>query len=344
MATPLNVIHTLKAQDFAVSDPLACVAAQHCARRMALALGFAGTASEEIALCVSELGTNLVKHAGSGTLVLRPLVANGRPGIEVESSDAGPGIEDVEKSFADGYSTSGSLGCGLGAVNRLMDEVDIHSLPGWGTHMICRRWIRYDRDPELARLWDAAVFTRPRRFGEENGDAFVIKRSSGDLLAGLIDGLGHGQQAQKAALAAQHYVQSHDAQPLEKIFQGVGRACKGTRGVVMALARFKPPTLLEFASIGNIEVRAWTGGERMSFILKRGFLGALEANVHVQDFCWKPEWVLVLHSDGLRTHWQWSDFPRIERESAREVALKLMRALATDYDDATVLAVRRKAE
>lgn len=342
MAAPLNVEQIVKSQEFVVSDTLAAGSAQQCARRMALALGFTGTASEQIALAVSELVSNLVKHAGTGTIALYPLFDESRIGIEVETSDNGPGISDVEQSFADGYSTSGSLGYGLGTVNRLMDEVDVYSTPGVGTRMTCRRWVRDEAsEAATARLWDVGVFTRPRGFAAENGDAFVVRRSNSELLVGLIDGLGHGPLAQKAALAAQQYVQSHEAQPLDKIFLGVGRACKATRGVVMALARFKSSGTLEFAALGNIEVRAWTGEQRLPFVFKRGFLGSIETNVHMQEFPWNSEWLLVMHSDGLRTHWQWSDFPGIETDSAQVAASRLMRTLAAENDDATVLVARR---
>jgi len=163
------------------------------------------------------------------------------------------------------------------------------------------------------------------------------------LLVGLIDGLGHGELAQRAALAAQQYVQTHYDQTLEKIFCGVGRACRATRGVVMTLARFASPDQLQLASIGNVEIRPWTASERIPLAVRRGILGTQESNVHVQTLKWNIEWVLVLHTDGLRTHWQWSDFPGIERESAHLVASKLMRKLATEQDDATILAVKRRS-
>src|SRR5262249_44552173 len=292
-----------------------------------------GATAEEITLAAAELASNLLKHASKGTLTLRPLILRERSGLEIETSDSGPGIEDVEKSFTDGYSTSGSLGYGLGTVNRLMDEVDIHSVPGSGTRILCRRWLRAEPGPSAARTWDIGVFTRARGLAIENGDAFVIQHWGEELLIGIIDGLGHGEFAQRAALAAQRYVQSHDRQPLDKIFSGAGRACRATRGVVMALARFTSLTHLQFASLGNIEVRAWTGAERLPFALKRGILGTLNLNIHVQEFAWQPDWLLVLHTDGLRTRWQWSDFPGIERQPAQLVASTLMRALATDHDD-----------
>lgn len=344
MATSLKAAGEVAPQEFLILDRVTCSAAHLSARRMASALGFAKTASEEVGLVAAELGSNVVKYAGAGTLILRRLSGEASAGIEIETSDHGPGISDVEKSFTDGYSTSGSLGYGLGTVNRLMDEVDIHSTPGSGTHIVCRRWIREDRNAGQPHLWDVGVCTRSRRQAPENGDAFVIKHRNGELLVGLIDGLGHGELAQKAAMAAQQYVQSHDGQPLHNIFMGVGRACRATRGVVMALARFKSPTLLQFASLGNIEVRARSETERIAFVQKRGFLGAQEVNVQLQEFAWKPQWLLVLHSDGLRTHWQWSDFPGLEHEPAQVVTSRLMRTLASENDDATVLVARGKTQ
>lgn len=342
MASPINAEH-LAPLELAVTDSLGCSAAQRSARLMAFSLGFPDSVAEEIVLAVAELASNLVKHAGSGMLTLRPVVTPPHGGIEIEATDRGPGIPDIEKSFADGYSTAGSLGYGLGSVNRLMDEVEISSTPGAGTRVSCRRWLHSQRLRETVNPWDAAVFTRALDHAPANGDAFIIRHSAEGLLTGVIDGLGHGEFAQRAALAAQQYVHSHCSQPLDKIFAGAARACRGTRGVVMALARFPSATQLQFASLGNIEVRAWCADTRINFALKRGILGVEDLNVHTQEFPWHPSWLLVLHTDGLRSRWQWSDFPAIEQQSAHQVASTLMRSLATDRDDATILAVRGRS-
>ncbi len=111
-------------------------AARRAARTMAAALGFAPTACEEIALAITELATNLVKHAGRGTLTLTPLADGGRLGVEMESRDEGPGIANVEQALGDRFSTAGTRGTGLGAVNRLMDELDITSRRGSGTRIV----------------------------------------------------------------------------------------------------------------------------------------------------------------------------------------------------------------
>ena len=325
--------------EFVIAEKTDCASAQQSARRMALAAGFPDESSEEIVIAVAELSTNLIKHAGRGVLTLRSL-AGDRNGIEIEAEDHGPGIADVEKCFADGYSTKGSLGYGLGTVNRLMDEIDIHSSPGPGTHVICRKWIPLASDPIGPRLWDVGVMTRSRGFAPENGDAFIVKRRDRQLLVGVIDGLGHGEMAQAAALAAQGYVQKHDDLSLDKIFLGAGRACRATRGVVMALARFSSSGRMSFASVGNVEARVCGSRERIAFVPRRGIVGLDEVRVSVQEIAWEPQSVLVLHTDGLRNQWQWDDFPGLGRESAKEIASRLMRELAVGNDDATVLVVK----
>ena len=108
----------------------------------------------------------------------------------------------------------------------------------------------------------------------------------------------------------------------------------------MALVRLTSPTQMEWASVGNVEVRAWSESVKVPFAVKRAILGMEQVNVHAQSLEWKPGWLLVLHTDGLRTHWQWGDFPGIEKEPAQVVAKKLMRELASGRDDATVLALK----
>jgi len=332
-------MQTAESTQIPVGQSFDCAMAEQTTRRITRELGFAGQPSEEIVLAVAELASNLVRHAGRGALTLRPLHSGDRVGIEVAAADHGPGMRDIEQAFEDGYTTAGGLGYGLGTVNRLMDEIEISSAAALGTRILCRRWVRPRPGPTILHAWQVGVATRPRRHAIANGDAFVIHEWDSNLLAGVIDGLGHGEPAQQAALAAQLYVQSHYDLPLDKLFCGVSRACRGTRGVVMALAHFESPTAVTLANLGNIEMRPWTGAERLSIIVQRGILGGHEDHWSVQQLRWNPGWTLVLHSDGLRTHWQWSDFPGLEREPPQVVANKLLSILAKEDDDATILAV-----
>jgi len=317
-------------------------AARRAAKGMVEALGFDPVAGEEVALAVIELATNLIKHAGGGQLILTPLQDGARVGLEVVSHDTGPGIPDIERALTDGFSTSGSRGMGLGAVNRLMDEFDLRSRFREGTRVVCRKWRRdYAASTERCPL-AFGVATRPRNFGAPNGDAFLLKRWDASILAGVIDGLGHGQFAHRAAQTARQYVETHFDQPLDQIFRGTGRACRATRGVVMALARFDwGQGRVSVASVGNIELRVFPSSGSMYFPVRRGVVGLNAPGALVTQQDWDPDAIMVMHSDGLRTHWSWREFPRLPGQSASVAAEELLRTLARANDDATVIVVKR---
>jgi anti-sigma regulatory factor (Ser/Thr protein kinase) len=319
--------------------------ARQAAKAMALAIGFEANVSEEITLVTSELATNLVKHAQDGQLILTPVDDAGRVGIQIKLYDRGPGIADVEEAIKDGFSTTTSLGYGLGTVNRLMDQFDITSKRGVnaGTTIICTRWLPLDEPLLSCCPLEFGVATRAYPTMPVNGDTFVIKRWGSSALVSVIDGLGHGQYAHRAAQAARQYIETHVDQPLEAIFRGVGRTCRATRGVVMALVRFDfsgDEIRFSFASVGNIETRVFGGATRPQFIVPRGVVGGNAPHPRVTDYRWSPGTVVVLHSDGVSHHWGLADFPDLLRESAATMAPRLLRALAKDHDDATIVVVR----
>jgi len=308
------------------------------ARELAGGLGFPREHAEEIAIVVRELGTNLLRHAGRGTLTFAGIEDDTRKGIRIESEDAGPGIIDFEQAMTDGYSTAGGLGLGLGTVNRMMDEVDIYSGPRDGLHLVCRRWIRTKAASVFSTPLAFGAATRARRSYEENGDTFIIKQWEGHALAGVIDGLGHGPLAQRAAQAARHYIEQHYDQPLPNLFRGVGRSCRATRGVVMALAHFDFTSgKLEVASVGNVEVRLVGSPERFSPIVRRGILGLNAPEAVCLEHPWSSTCLLVLHSDGVRAHWDWDEFRGLAAHPPTVIAERLLHALAKPDDDATVV-------
>jgi anti-sigma regulatory factor (Ser/Thr protein kinase)/serine/threonine protein phosphatase PrpC len=326
-----------------VKYPTDLSALRQLSKASAVAIGFSEREKEEITLAVSELASNLVRHAGGGTVILTPLSDNGRSGIQIESIDKGPGIPDMERAMTDGFSTVGSLGYGLGTVNRLMDEFDIQSQPSTGTYIVCRRWVCVSEATGKLCPLSFGAATRPHPRMGLNGDAFIIKQWEESALVGVIDGLGHGQWAQRATQTARRYVENHSAQLLGETFRSVGRLCRATRGVVMALARFDwKQEKLTFASVGNIETRIFNSPEPVKFVIRRGIVGLNAPNPVVTQHHWEPGNIMVMHSDGVGTRWQWEDFPELASESATVTAQRLLHVLAKEEDDATVVVVRGK--
>ncbi len=109
------------------------------ARRIARSLGWGRDDVELIVLVVSELATNLLRHARDGQLTVGTVSTANRAGIEIVSQDTGLGIDDINRALKDGFSTRGGFGSGLPAVRRLVDDLDIKSGPN-GTRIVARKW------------------------------------------------------------------------------------------------------------------------------------------------------------------------------------------------------------
>jgi anti-sigma regulatory factor (Ser/Thr protein kinase) len=315
------------------------------ARSFAHSLGFKKNECEQIAIVVSELANNLIKHANGGTIKFLKVSEENHVGIQVESEDKGPGIANTYNSLKDGFSTQNGLGLGLGAVNRMMDDFDIISPTTGGTRIICHRWLRPPVNELFPRMLEFGVATRPHRSEEENGDAFVIKCWAGHALVGVIDGLGHGAEARKAAISARVYIEDHFDQPLENIFKGVDIACRSTRGIVLALAHFDLDLkTFQMASVGNIESRVFGNDNQKNFTIRRGIVGLNAPSPAVTTHQWTDSSILVLYSDGLHSHWGNKDFTDEIWAKPAEAAHTILSKHGKDNDDVTILIVKNSKD
>jgi serine/threonine-protein kinase RsbT len=111
-------------------------------RDLAQARGFDAFATAALTTAASELARNALVHGRGGRATLREVVEGARSGLYAEFRDEGPGIADLERALAGGYSTARSLGLGLSGARRLVDEFEIASAPGQGTTATITKWKR----------------------------------------------------------------------------------------------------------------------------------------------------------------------------------------------------------
>jgi len=115
------------------------------AGRMAREFGLDARRAMELAIVVSELASNIVKHGVRGEIVLI-LDPDAPPQgeITVEAHDVGPPIRDLQLAMIDGNDDQGpidpalilrrgGLGTGLGAVARLADRIEYRDVEGGKT-------------------------------------------------------------------------------------------------------------------------------------------------------------------------------------------------------------------
>ena len=118
------------------------ILARQRARELASEAEFTAVESTFIATAISELGRNILQHAGEGEVSIKIDQQEDGTVLIVVARDNGPGISDLDRALQDGFSTSGGLGLGLPGVRRLMDEFEIVSHQDHGTTVIAKKWAR----------------------------------------------------------------------------------------------------------------------------------------------------------------------------------------------------------
>ncbi|MFA1546915.1 ATP-binding SpoIIE family protein phosphatase [Actinomadura chokoriensis] len=311
------------------------------ATRMAERLGFTAEPLGRIQIAVTEAATNLSKHAEQGEMLVRVVRAGDDAALEIVCLDRGPGIADVSGSRRDGYSTSGSLGIGLGAIERLADHSGMHSLPSTGT-VLFARFLRPHGEAAApsSSVPPFAGLTRPIEGEQECGDAYAARTEGGTVYAMLCDGLGHGPMAARASSEAVAVLREAalPAAPVDLLAQ-VHRRLGATRGGAVAVAAVDPGAgTVRFAGLGN--VAGWIIGpeRRHGMISVPGIAGAQSRRLREQVYDLPPGAVVVLHSDGLTDKWDVVGRPGPGRDPLL-IAADLLRVAGVRHDDRGVLVV-----
>ena len=177
--------------------------------------------------------------------------------------------------------------------------------------------------------------------GDECGDAGIMLEHKGILLCALIDGVGHGPNAAIAAVTAKDYIDANSEAPLAEILQGMHEVLKSTQGAVACLCRIDLKSgQLTMAGIGNITCRIFRGLDSERLLSREGILGYMVSSPREHARKLENSDLLLLHSDGVREHFEIFEYPGLLKGSAPSVAARVVDTLGKNNDDASCLAVR----
>ncbi|MFF9544684.1 ATP-binding protein [Streptomyces albidoflavus] len=329
------------------------MAARREAARLARRIGIDEERVGSVEIAATEAATNLQRHATDGALVLRVALDGEHASLDVLATDTGPGIADLTGALRDGASSAGTLGVGLGAIARLADVFDIHTLPGRGTAVLAR--FHADQDRPRAGGVEFGGLTRPIGGEEMCGDTWAVRYAEEPpaeseeepeylprpVLAMMCDGLGHGPQAARAGEVAQEAFRASRATRPQQVLEDLHRAMRGTRGAAVAVVRADfAGGRLEFAGVGNTTTCVVTDGRRTSLLSSPGIVGAHlpRARTVVADA--GPGAVLVMHSDGLNDRWAADRFPGLFARRPPVIAAQILRDAGARRDDIGVLVLK----
>ena len=232
---------------------------------------------------------------------------------------------DLSRCMEDGYSSAGSPGTGLGAISRLADCLEIYSRIQIRATIL---WARLDPKPEPRIVLDQKLELGVVRVSAASassvcGDDWAMVERDGHSLILMVDGLGHGPAAALAAEEAIRAFNSHQrsSEPAE-ILESIHRAIHGTRGAAVAIARIDPSEgVLRYAGVGNISgvIFDTATGETKTMVSMNGTVGHTIRKIQSFDYPWADGAVLLMHSDGMATHWNVDSYPGILRRHPQPV-------------------------
>lgn len=310
------------------------------ARRAAGALGARVGLSEEtigrVELVCVELAGNILRHAGGGQMFLAE--TPGGDAVQIIAADKGPGISNVHRALEDGYSTSTTPGLGLGAVRRMARTLDIYSQAGTGTVIsaVVGEHTRGGAQKERAGVLSTCIH------GETlNGDSWAIDRKPNRELFMVVDGLGHGLYASEASSTATALLSAAlESEPdisLTVLLHRMHGPMRATRGAAIAFVSVSG-AIATACGVGNISTVLHDGDGRVRTVLSHnGTLGHQMRRVQEFTFPVDHGTVLVMHSDGIATHWKLSQYAGLAAHAPATVAGVLYRDTVRGRDDATVL-------
>ncbi|HET9390178.1 MAG TPA: ATP-binding SpoIIE family protein phosphatase [Steroidobacteraceae bacterium] len=323
-----------------VADRSEVGAARRAAQELSEAIGLGATQVGTVGLCITEAASNIVKHAGRGQILLRPLSLEEVVGLEILALDRGPGIANVQASLQDGVSTAGSPGTGLGALARASDSFEIYAPAQRGTVLRLEIW---SKPPPPSHLEIGAVCL-PKAGETVCGDAWTVQGTPGRYTALVADGLGHGMEAARAATAAIGVPSRRPEDDPAQLIELCHRVLAPTRGAAVAVARLSGGGEKgSFAGVGNIAARVEMPDTRRQLVSHNGTLGHTMRRVQQFDFNFAPGGLLILHSDGLATHWNLGEYPGLANRHPATIAGVLYRDHERGRDDVTVLVLRIRA-
>ena len=131
---------TLSKDSIAITREQDVVPLRNRVKEVAVKIGMGLVNQTKLITAASELVRNMLRYAGTGTVLIEVVSRGRETGVRLTFSDKGPGIADISLAMQDGYSTGKSLGLGLPGTRRLVNNFSIQSAVGQGTTVTILKW------------------------------------------------------------------------------------------------------------------------------------------------------------------------------------------------------------
>jgi anti-sigma regulatory factor (Ser/Thr protein kinase)/serine/threonine protein phosphatase PrpC len=324
-----------------MTDPSKVAEVRRLTIDQARALAWNESDCGKAALLATELATNLVKHASSGSVIIVSESVHAGTRLRLMTLDHGPGMKDVEACMRDGFSTAGSPGTGLGAVRRIANLFDIYSTPEKGTVVVAELNGPARQNAPVSNGFSVGGVSIAYPGETAIGDSWDYFNEDGCLCVLVCDGLGHGVLAAEASRLA---VAAFRARPSADVTMSLNRiheALRVTRGAAAAIAAIdRRSGTVRFCGIGNIVGSIVENSQVRHLVSHNGILGHSAPRISEFSYPWNDDCQLVMHSDGVSGRWRPDELLGLWRRAPSLIAGAICRDWIRGRDDATVVVAR----
>lgn len=303
------------------------------------------SAAGRVAIVATELATNVAKHGGGGHLLARA-IADGT-GIELIAIDKGRGIGDISQAMRDGYSSGGTSGHGLGAIERMSDLFDVYSQPAQGTVIVSRMLKLRDAVPASgpSDVLDLGVVCVAAPRERLSGDGWIIVAGERGPAVVIVDGLGHGDLAHEASAAGLEVCRRNAGASPIALMEAMHAALRPTRGAAAAVAEIDAGTrTLRMSGLGNISCSVVSTEGSKSLASMSGIVGHESRRFQEFSAPFPSGASLVMFSDGIATRWRLDQYNGLRPRHPALAAGVVYRDQLRGRDDATIVVARLRRQ
>ncbi|MBZ0106993.1 MAG: hypothetical protein K8H84_15355 [Sulfuricella denitrificans] len=312
-------------------------------------LGFSDLKRENIALVASEIVSNQIKYAeGKGVIQIWQQPG---PVLDIFALDFGPGIPDLHAAEADGFSTANTLGKGLGSIHRLSDQAYLYSrqegsspVRRWNGTAVLARFLPGARSngntasADNNSPFDIGLYSRALSDDRFCGDRVYLHREGAKLRWLHLDGLGHGEEAEKttANLAG---LLPRCADPAA-LLTSVDKELHHTRGAVAIIGEVDiVAKSLEIVGVGDMHAHFFEQEASHKYSFAPGVLGKEHKSAASNILKFNQHGLIITASDGIRRNWDSNNFPGLFHGHPQLIAYLLGNIMARISDDQSLCVV-----
>jgi serine/threonine protein phosphatase PrpC len=176
-----------------------------------------------------------------------------------------------------------------------------------------------------------------------SGDVYVVREyTEGHVLISVIDGLGGGSEAERAARLAAQTLEQYPDYPLQDLIRRSHTALHSTRGAVIGVLRLElANSQATYVGVGNIGVQVYSR-QPIKPISKNGILGFRLPTLLELRYVYDPGDIFVLYSDGVSSNFA-QDSKIDIKQPPQPMAEQILASYGKHTDDATVVAIKTMA-